>query len=315
MTKSFESAESTPAGDSRYLSTQQVAKALGVSVSTVKRWVDENVLPAHRTLGGHRKLLMSDVIRLAREGKILDLDLGKLLPEAVPGDSIDPDPVKDQLLVALREADAENVQSLIVGWYERGHPIETLADRVIGPAMFQIGHDWATGRIEVFHEHRATQAVFAALYALSTMMRVIPGCERPVAVGGAPENDHSALPSLLARLVLIDNGWDAINLGPHTPMSAFMTSLNDLNPRLVWLSASHLFDPPTFVREYGEFFREADRRRVPVAIGGNALTESIRKQIVYTTYGDGLTQLGTFARLLHRPPAIPRRGRPAENRQ
>src|SRR4051812_22165986 len=66
----------------RYLSPPSVAAALGVGATTVKRWVDEGVLPAQRTVGGHRRILLRDVLRLARAGHFPRLDLGRLgLPQ------------------------------------------------------------------------------------------------------------------------------------------------------------------------------------------------------------------------------------------
>lgn len=37
------------------LSVDQVAKEFGVSIASVRRWADEGLLPASRTLGGHRR--------------------------------------------------------------------------------------------------------------------------------------------------------------------------------------------------------------------------------------------------------------------
>lgn len=45
------------------------AAALGVSSSTLRRWIDEGRLRAHRTGGGHRRIPASEVRRLAREAR------------------------------------------------------------------------------------------------------------------------------------------------------------------------------------------------------------------------------------------------------
>jgi excisionase family DNA binding protein len=299
----------------QYVSTAHVARALGVGVSTVKRWVDEGILPAHRTAGGHRKLLLADVLRLVREGDFPRLDLGALQVVAEAREGIDPRRLSRRLLASLKQADGEGVRSVIHGAYQSGVALETLADFVIAPAMNELGHEWETGRIEVLHEHRGTQLCASALYELKAILEARADTDRPVAVGGGPEHDHYILANLLAEMVMLDVGWRTIGLGPHTPIQTFRRSLNELRPGLLWISFSQpVEDPARFLTEYRELYREAERADVAVVIGGRALVDSLRSAMPYTCYGDGLRHLAAFARTYHHSPRRPRRGRPSRKR-
>ncbi len=227
--------------------------------------------------------------------------------------SLEPKVLSQQLLTALKRGEGDAVRSLIHGAYQSGVAIETLADLVIAPAMHQVGHEWQIGRIEVLHEHRATQLCAAALYELKSILEAQGDRDRPLAVGGSPELDYHALATLLAEMVLLDAGWRVIDLGPHTPILSFRQALSELRPRLLWISLCHLVDRDRFLAEYGELYLQAERAGVAVAIGGRALTDALRSAMSYTCYGDGLRHLAAFARSHHGPARRPRRGRPQHN--
>lgn len=299
-----------PIVDSQYVSTAKVAIALGVSVTTVKRWVDDGTLPAHRTAGGHRKLLVGDVLRVVRDGNLPKADLSKLLPGAGSANSLDVQAVYAKFVEAVANVEQDAIRELIHAAYRGGMTIDAIADQLISPALKYVGQQWQKNKVDVHQEHRITQSCVGAIYELRAFLRTNADNVRPVAVGGAPEHDHYILSSLLAKLTLIENGWDAINLGPHTPMSAFHAALEELSPQLIWISVSHIANPEKFLAEYTEFFRIADKKNIAVAIGGEGLGE-IRTKMPYTTFGDGLGHLASFARSFKHLPQPPRRGRPS----
>jgi excisionase family DNA binding protein len=295
---------------SGYVSTARVAEALGVSVTTVKRWVDEGILPAHRTPGGHRRLLLADVLRIVRESHFPHLDLSRLGLGCALGPAASPEALADQLAEALERGESGATRSLVHGAYGGGLAVEVLADRVVAPALARIGQDWERGRIDVFQEHQATRLCAAALDELKPRLEEHARNDRPLALGGGPEGDPYLLANLLAEMVLLDAGWQVMNLGPNTPLVSFRKAVQMLRPRLVWLSVSYLEGPETFTRQYREFFREATQLGTAVALGGQALTQELRSGLPYTTFGDGLSHLAAFARTLHPLGRRPRRGRP-----
>ncbi|MCS7020382.1 MAG: helix-turn-helix domain-containing protein [Gemmataceae bacterium] len=293
-----------------YVSTQQVAEALGVSVTTVKRWVDQGILPAQRTAGGHRKLPLSELLRLVRRGDLPQPNLEILLGVAIPSTSDDLQQLAQQVRQAAFQHDHTLLRALIRGAYTQGIPMADLADCIIVPMMRAVGHGWETGTLDVMQEHRITQEVAAVLYELRELLRSGVDRHRPRAVGGAPEHDHYLLPTLLAQLTLLDCGWQAINLGPHTPPSAFQAAVEEFRPRLVWLSVTHLVHPENFLAEFNPLARQWQKQGIIIVVGGQALTPERRNQLVYTSYGDGFRQLAALAHSVVPPPAPPRRGRP-----
>jgi len=63
---------------SEWLSLGDVAKQIGVHPSTVRSWSDHGLLPVHRTNGGHRRYLQSEIdlwVQSQREGSPDDANL------------------------------------------------------------------------------------------------------------------------------------------------------------------------------------------------------------------------------------------------
>jgi MerR family transcriptional regulator, light-induced transcriptional regulator len=299
-----------------HYSPKQVAERLGVSESSVKRWLDQGAVPILRTAGGHRRVSQESVERLLEQLKAMSgfPRISSLGDDGLPGsDPKTADGIGDELMVgaslhdrpvaevadafriALMDGRETVCRDLIDELIRRGLSPSTAADLLITPAMHGFGHQWQKGELAIYQERRAC-GIAAELIA--DLRRQLPvSADGPLAIGGAPEGDMYQLPTALVELALCENGWRAKSLGCNLPMSEFREAVREYQPKVVWVSLSCLADEEKFVREFNET-ADALPKQTALLIGGRAATDTLRPRLRYTGHCDSLRNLIDLAQTL-----------------
>jgi methanogenic corrinoid protein MtbC1 len=169
-----------------------------------------------------------------------------------------------------------------------------IADSLIAHSFHALGDRWQHGEVEVYQERRGVEITRSVLVRLKDTLAP-PDPAAPVAIGATLEGDPYCLAGLLAELVLLELGWQAGFLGSELPYDTIVQAVEDLSPRILWLSVSNLADPDDFVRNCHRLYEICLTQQCAVVVGGRAMTESLRRQIQYTSYGDNLKHLRAFA--------------------
>lgn len=217
-----------------YLSPGDLAKAIGVSESSLKRWADNGAIGVTRTVGGHRRIARHEALRFIRETNASVLRPRLLgFPEA---ESTAESP-SESLFEALRIGSRDQALGLIQGWFLAGRPLAWIFDGPVADAMERIGRLWKHGPEGILREHRATDLCVKAITQLRLALPPA-GREAPSALGGAPNSDPYLLPSLMAAAVMKEAGMRAANLGPQTPLPVLQAAAEEQRAVLVWLSVS-----------------------------------------------------------------------------
>lgn len=282
-------------------SPKQLAEALCVSESSVKRWCDRGAVPTIRTLGGHRRVTLDGLHQFLKQtGRelsnpgVLGLpNLSLLSRRHVPGSD-------DSVHSAFREALALGMEAtcrrILQERITSGWSATEAAEKLITDAMCGIGEAWTCDQLDIYQERRGCDIALRLVNELRASLPPIdPGA--PVAIGGAPAGDPYQLPTALVELALRQVGWQAMSLGNNVPLESFQQATHDCDPQLVWLSVSSISDPIVFVAQVNEF-AERLGENVPLLVGGRALDDTIRPQLRYTAHCDSVKHLIDLAALM-----------------
>ncbi|MBP6630256.1 MAG: helix-turn-helix domain-containing protein [Kofleriaceae bacterium] len=279
----------------RDLSPRQVAEAIGVSESSVKRWCDDGAIPTRKTAGGHRRIPIADVVVFLRaqgfDPARPDL-LG--LPAGAHRDATRAlRDVADRLGTALRAGAAADARALLTGLYLAGQPLTRIGDEVIGPVMAGLGHAWSIGQLEVYQEHHAVEIVRAALFDLGGLIAV--PAAGPVALLASLEGDPYSLAIGLGELILRERGWRAIGLGAGHPAATLVAAVTERQPRLLALSVGHVPDRARLIADVAALHAATRAAGAALALGGRAIDDDLRATLRCSAHCASLAALADFA--------------------
>ncbi|QDV63716.1 helix-turn-helix domain-containing protein [Crateriforma conspicua] len=282
-------------------SPKQIAQAMQVSESSVKRWCDRGLIPTIRTVGGHRRITLDALQHfLASQNRSLSqpevLGLPVLPPNRRTQIGNASDPLQQEFRDSLAAGDERRCRDLLARRIDAGMTRSEAAENLITDAMHGFGRAWECNQLDVYQERRGCDIAMRLIYDLRSQMPD-PPAGAPVAIGGSPEGDPYQLPTAMVELALREVGWRATSLGASVPMDSFVQAAHDYSPQLVWMSVSVVADAANFVAAQVRL-AEAIGENVPLLIGGRALSDQLRPRLRYTAHCDGLRHLVELAAMM-----------------
>lgn len=267
------------------ISPRELAVAIGVSESSLKRWADEGVIKVSKTAGGHRRITIGEAIRFIRSirAPLLRPDALGLGDLPTNGDPVlSTDAPADRLFEYLCAGQERDARGLILSLYLGGQSVVEIADGPIRATLERLGELWLHDPAGVSIEHHAVDICIQAVHRLRQVME--PNDEGPLAIGGAAPGDPYLLPSLLVAVALASEGWRVVNLGPDTPFDAFVVAADRYKPQLVWLSVSSIHEDVEMSYGVERIAHALADRGITLVVGGRALRR--------LSIPDGLIQRG-----------------------
>jgi excisionase family DNA binding protein len=250
------------------ISPKDLALVIGVSESSVKRWIDQGRLNAQRTEGGHRRISMTDALRFIKEENYQISNSEVFTRNGLP-DKAESIKSETELVCALRDGDASAAANIILFDYLAGETLPNIF-HTLSPYFHKLGNDWPANSELIAEEHHSSTTFYKALSLLEPYIQ--PESANKIAVGGTLAPDSSVLSSMMVELVAQSAGLRTVNLGGTTPIQSFLDSANQHNASLVWVCIVH--QPDLLATSYALQFlsEELENIGVELAFGGPGLT-------------------------------------------
>ncbi len=294
-------------------SPKQIAQALSVSESSVKRWCDRGIIESTKTLGGHRRIssqALQSFLKVTNRKPDALVEIptedpsysGSRASSAhIPAAHELQRPyfqLQQRLLQGLLRNDEQACRMILMQFFSFTESVAELADQLIAPCFKTIGDLWHSGDVCVFEERQAVTTIIRLLHEFRRMIPT-PSDNARVAIGASPSDDNYLLPTTLVETVLRQSNIRATNLGTNVPFDSLLEAVQRFNADFVWLSISYLEEESTLQNQLNQFIASlpvgttmliGGRAASPLNLAGNSQVMSF----------SNLRELENFAQRLNR---------------
>jgi excisionase family DNA binding protein len=285
----------------KFLTTRQLSRVWLVSEATIKRWADTGQLKSSRTVGGHRRFPLAEVMRFQTERGLGAATVGVAVATATataPATTFDPEQATEQFFEAIRRGRVGEATALLLEAHMFGVELHLIFDSVVAPSLRRVGDFWYGEEMSVADEHLATSTATRAVESLAASTRRA-GAKAGAAVCCAAEEEMHTLPVLCAQAVLEGAGWDVRNLGGHTPFFALAEYVEKQRPTLVCVSATLQRELEHNARDYAQLSAAARACDARVVLGGEGFRDAaVRARFHADFHAEDFKDLSEFVRKL-----------------
>ena len=207
----------------RYINSKQVADILGINISTLKRWTENETLGCDKTAGGHRKFTMNHIRDYYKNNpdanNNTDLKIDDISQKQLFGliQKRDFKKLAEKLAQSSLETDEVTVSNIINGLYMNGVPIADLLDYVVDVAGHIVENQLSNEEIVHTEDYVSRQL----------LTRVVDGLcsEKPNGTFNGKSamcvNFEDNLPDIgvvMSEVVLRHSGYNVMNTGSHAKL-------------------------------------------------------------------------------------------------
>ena len=256
--------------DNQLFSPKEVAHALGVSEASIKRWGDKGLISCIKTSGGHRKVPLHSLREYLHKNKKV------LINPEVLNIPTNTGRTKDKMVQATTElqnafikCDEYKIRGILYDLFLAGVSVENIFDKLLAPALHQLGCNWEKGNIDAFQERRAVQICTRVLYGFDSFFPQ-PEKDAPVALLGTLSNDPYTIPILMVEVCLRSLGWRTEFLGNHLPAESYVKAIEMYKPNLTAISISFIDHQQDLTKTLLSIEKVAISQKSGLAIGGRA---------------------------------------------
>jgi excisionase family DNA binding protein len=237
----------------KLLTSAEVAKILGVTAMSVKRWADMGLLRTARSAGSHRRFDPVEVERFLKD------QTGAVQPENGPD-------VEAWLELLLSDCDAHQLLATIYAERARLGAWWKVAES-LSAVLEEIGERWAEGTLSILEEHVATERLARVLAQVSDQLPARPKAPRLLLT--TAEGEEHTLGLSLAEMVIREHGWPVLWAGRRVPVSEIVAHVASGSVDAVAVSASSVADPGDLLAQTERLGAICRAGEVQLLLGGS----------------------------------------------